>query len=424
MTTQYPRAADSADAAPLLDYNHIRTIDRDDSAARPRGPILRLFTQHNPFYFLSACCMLLGCFVLNDALDWSPMPQDNLLILILTLNVYEGALITLGLFLVSRGLVRDGVFLLVLESLFLADVGFLNSELFTSDVRLGLIVNAILFWLGAVKIGIVFAGLGLRLRSGLFVFAVVQLGVLFAVPGLFADVASRRYGDLPPFTIYGAWWAVGLVPVLYAVLVRTDGLGPVHLRVVRALLVLPLVSLGAHLCVANWVYGVTFELANVAPLLLGLTVLAGRYDPSVATLASRMRLQLTVPLAAIVAAMIGYSEELLVDPHGLALSPLRLTLAAAALVYLDGWWMHRHPYFLWCAALSFGAALVGPTVRSVASSASDFGSFLSEYLHGLAPKTPAQWGVVSVAASFVLLAIGAVFSLARGARRVREGDVS
>ena len=414
MTTPTPRAAGSSAAAPLLEYNHIRTIDVD-AVRRPRSPVLRLLAQYNPFYLLSAGCMLLGCFMLNDALNWSPLPQDNLLILILTLNVYEAALITLGLVLVKRGLVRDGVFLFVLEALFLADVGFLNSELFTTDVRLGLVVNGILLWLGAVKLGIVFAGLGLRLRSGTFAFAVVQLAVLTAVPGLFADVASRsRVGELPAFTIYGAWWAVGLVPVLYAVLVRTDYLTPVQLRVVRALLVLPFVSLGAHLCVANWVYGVTFHAANLAPLLLGMTVLAGRYDPHVTTLDARMRIQLAVPLLAIACAMIGSAPELTIFPDALGLTPLRLTLLAASLVFLDGWWMHRHPLFLAAAAVSFAAGSLGPAIRSLAGSASDFGSFLSESLYRLMPTTPAQWGLVSVVAAFVLLGIGAVISLARG----------
>ena len=414
MTTDYPRAADCA-AAPLLpiNYDHIRTINAD-ADARPRSPIARLFVEYNPFYFLSACCMLLGCFVLNDALDWSPLPQDNLLVLIATLNVYEAALITLGLVLVRKGLVRDGTFLLVLEAMFLADAGFLNMELFTTDVALGLVVNVVLFALAALKLGVVFAVLGLRIWSDLFVFALVQLGVLLAVNGLFAQVASGRNGELPAFTVYGAWWALGLVPVLHAVLVRTAALDAVQLRVVRAFIALPFVSLIAHLCLANWVYDVEFHPVNVAPLLLGLTVLVGRYDSHVSTLASRMRLQLALPLVAIGLAMIASEPDLVISGDVLDLSPLRLVLLAASLVYLDGWWMHRHPYFLWAAAAAFCAAWLGPWVPLLARSASDFRRFLSEYAEGLRPKTPAHWGIVSVVAAFVLLAVGAGFSLFRG----------
>jgi hypothetical protein len=106
---------------------------------RPSGRdrAINLLAQYNPFYFLSACCMLLGIFVLNDSLDWSPLPEDNLLILIGTLNVYELALVILAAVLLRRGLVRDGMFLLFLEAFFLADAGFLNMEIFTSDPWIG-----------------------------------------------------------------------------------------------------------------------------------------------------------------------------------------------------------------------------------------------------------------------------------------------
>src|SRR5688572_3744039 len=185
MTTDFPRAADSA-AAPLLpvDYGHVHTNDVDDDAARPpANPLVRLFVEYNPFYILSACCMLLGCFVINDSLDWSPLPQDNLLVLIATLNVYEAALIALGLVLVRKGLLRDGIFLLFLEAFFLADAGFLNMEVFTSDVHLGFVVNTLLLGLAAMKLAVVFAAMGVRIRSGLFVFILVEMFILLAVPG-------------------------------------------------------------------------------------------------------------------------------------------------------------------------------------------------------------------------------------------------
>ena len=110
--------------------------------------------------------MLAGIFVLNNALDWSPLPQDNLLVLIVALNVYEAALIGVGLLLVRRGLLRDGLFLLFLEAFFLADAGFLNMEVFTSDVLLGFLVNVILLGLAVVKLGVVFSALGMRLAAG------------------------------------------------------------------------------------------------------------------------------------------------------------------------------------------------------------------------------------------------------------------
>src|SRR5688572_33432018 len=130
MTTDNPGAGFPAPTDLLAD--HAPTIDVDASPPRP-NPIVRLFIDYNPFYFLSACCMLLGIFVLNDSLDWSPLPQDHLLILIATLDVYELALVVLAVVLLRRGLLRDGMFLLFLEAFFLADAGFLNMEIFTAD---------------------------------------------------------------------------------------------------------------------------------------------------------------------------------------------------------------------------------------------------------------------------------------------------
>src|SRR5688500_1545602 len=126
-----PPIPPSADHRPTHDDDH----PEDPNA---RHPLVKLLVDYNPFYFLSACCMLLGIFVLNDSLDWSPLPQQNLLVLIAALNVYELALLGLGLFLLQRGLTRDALFLLLLEAFFLADAGFLNMEVFTTDPLTGL----------------------------------------------------------------------------------------------------------------------------------------------------------------------------------------------------------------------------------------------------------------------------------------------
>src|SRR6185436_8240301 len=102
------------------------TVAYDSAAPDPRpatGIFHRLFVDYNPFYLLSALFMLLGLFVLNDSLDWSPLPLHNLVAMILTLNLYEALVIVLGIFLMRRGQVRDAMMLLVLEAFFLVDAG-------------------------------------------------------------------------------------------------------------------------------------------------------------------------------------------------------------------------------------------------------------------------------------------------------------
>src|SRR5688500_11080747 len=92
--------------------------------------LLEFLIEHNPFYLLSAGCMLLGCLVLANTMSFTPVRAGRLLALIVTLNVYEAVLIALGLLLiVRRNLVRDGRVLLVLEAFFLVDVTFLGNEI-------------------------------------------------------------------------------------------------------------------------------------------------------------------------------------------------------------------------------------------------------------------------------------------------------
>src|SRR5688572_32889384 len=88
----------------------IMTLDPPRGGPQPR--LARLIEDYNPFYLLSAACMLFGVFALNDSLNWSPLPLRKLLTLIVTLNIYEVAVIALGCFLMRRGIRRDAMLLL------------------------------------------------------------------------------------------------------------------------------------------------------------------------------------------------------------------------------------------------------------------------------------------------------------------------
>src|SRR5687768_11000596 len=226
------------------------------------NPVVKFLNQYNPFYLLSACCMLFGVFAMNDSLDWSPIPMSQLLTMILTLNVYEAMLIGLACFLLRRGIKRDAMILLVIEAFFLADVGFLNMEVFARSPWIGLVVNTLVLGAAVLKVALIFRAAGLSLVDGKFAFVVIQLGVLFAVPGMFSIIAQPRDQKLPMFAIYAGWWLAGALPVAYAVLVgsldlfrrRVDDRPPgIDLIVARVLLVLPMLSLIAHLCLANWI---------------------------------------------------------------------------------------------------------------------------------------------------------------------------
>lgn len=388
----------------------------------PRRTLTQLIGDYNPFYLLSAACMLFGVFAMNDSLDWSPLPMRNLLRMIITLNVYEIVVIGLATFFLRRGIKRDALFLLIVEAFFLADVGFLNMEVFARDAKIGLLVNAIVLAAAVVKVGFVFHAAKIPLLDARFALVVMELAVLFAVPGLFAVIAQPRHEVLPALAIYAGWWLAGALPVAYVLTVgsldlfrkRPDG-GPASVATIvsRAMIVVPMLSLLAHLCLSNWVYKVTFHPLNVAPLLIGVAVLAGHADRHVVHMAARMRLHLVLPFAAIALSAIPFPRDLIFPMLGLDMSPLRLVLLVSAITYLDGLLLHRHGHFAWAAGMCLALAGMGSSVGAINDNAVQVAKSSSNALRKLIPKTLREWGVLSVGASFVLLALGALVSLTR-----------
>src|SRR4051812_6475528 len=202
-------------------------------SARPhaRPSFWRFVIDRNPFYLLSAVCMLFGCIALTNSSSWVSIRLQRLLILTATLNFYELLLIGLALFLiVKRGLMRDGTILLVLQAFFLVDVTFLNSEIFAADLQTGTIVNSALFVLAIAKVGAIFWGLGISLTSGAFIVTVIELAMLFAMPGVFKKISLSHNGGLPATAVYAAWWVIGVLPVIATILMRDRHFFPEPLR--------------------------------------------------------------------------------------------------------------------------------------------------------------------------------------------------
>jgi len=387
-----------------------------------RAFLHRVFVEYNPFYLLSALCMLAGLFALNNSLDWSPLPKTNLLWMIFTLQVYELLLIGLGIFLLRKGLVRDAMMLLVLEVFFLADAGFLNAEMFKFDVTKGLIVNIVLLALAMGKIALIFVGARLPPRSGLFAFILVEIVALFGVPGFFAHVASlSSVKELSPLAVYAGWWIVGLLPVLYVML--TGGRHSIaHPAVAvrglaRVLLIVPFVSILAHLCTDNWVYDVRFHLANVAPLILGLSLAAGHYETRSGSVVARARTQLLLPLLAI--ALSAFPPYSLVFPvvGEFYLSPFRLVMFVAGMIYLDGFFYFREALFIFAAIGAFLGSTMGVSLPATGATAGQGVKWSFGQMWRLVPRSATHWGITSVAMAFVLLAVGALISLLKRPRQ-------
>ena len=393
--------------------------------ARPRPLVersraFRLLVEYNPFYLLSAIFMLGGLFALNDSLDWSPLPVGNILILIATLNLYEMLLIGMAVYLLQRGVRRDATMLLIIEAFFLVDAGFLNAEIFTQDLAIGLVVNGILAGLAALKLAIVFRALHLPVNSGAYLLIMLQVIVLSLMPGVFKYVALGGNGALPATVMYAFWWVVGGIVALYGILMgridfsnttpRIDPFGR-NRAIVAAFLMLGLISILAHLCTSNWVYNVRWYTANLAPVLLGLAVALGSLEGTVLRYRKRMRAELALPMAAIVISA-PFPSALAIAPGQLAeLTPLRLALLASALVYVHGWARFQQAVFAWMGTSCLLLAGLGSSVGAIIESVMIFNRAAADVGSALTPKRTVHWGVLSVAFSFVLLLAGLALSM-------------
>jgi hypothetical protein len=238
-----------------------------------------------------------------------------------------------------------------------------------------------------------------------------------------------------PLVLYAGWWVSGLLPVVYAFLapmppriapapgadVRTNMLSSEHARILsRLLLALPLLSIVAHLSLCHWVYKSTFCLADVAPLLIGAAVAIGRSELLAISPATRMRLQLTLPAFAVLLSSFGVPDTTIFPAGGVSLSPLRMTLFAAALVYLDALWRCRHLLLALAVLTCGGGVVLGYSVAGIKQNLLWLAREIAETVDRLVPRTLHEWGVVSIGAAFLLLALGAVVSLTRRVVVVHE----
>lgn len=391
----------------------------------PRPFLFRLLAEHNPFYLLSAACMLASCLALTNSLSWTSIDTGRLLTLIVTLNLYEAALLAIALFLVTRRrLARDGRMLLVLQFFFLADFTFLNAEITTASLRTGVLLNAGLFLLAAIKLGIVLRVLKPSFTALQFAFVLVQLAAVYAIPCVlrWLDVGQVLVG---PRHLYVVWWVAGLLPALYEVVAHLDrrsrdgrpdaSAAPwtANAAPTTVYLVLPYLSLLTHIGILHYVYDVGFYGAHATPLLLGLALVLNRLSPT--TLVPRRDLaflRLALPLAAVlVSANDPFAFPIRDGYPRLTLTSFTLAIAGAYLVYVYCFLRPRARLFLATGAAAAALYLVGPSRRQLVDGARDVWEFASRIAERLVPKTVTHWGALGLIASFAFLAIGLWISL-------------
>lgn len=380
----------------------------------------RSFPKHNPFYLLSAACMLTGCLLLSNTTTWSPIALRRLLTLLITVNAYELLLLGLALFLAARHIIRDAGMLLVLQAIFMTDVVFLNAEIVGASYGVGVAINALLLVLTLTKLEVIRRVAGVRVTAAQVIFCVVQIVFLFALPIVLQSLSSTKA------QFYGLWWAVGLLPAGYEMLtkiirhtIREDDM-PGEPRPVRAslYLALPWMSLVLHLGILHYVHNTTWLSPMLAPVMLGLAIVVRRLAPRPGF--PREQQAGFAVLLCVIAVIVstGNPESLSLRLLGCKIGPLAFTLVATYLLMIY-WFAPR--YALW---LIGGAAML-MTSYTLGPSRSDIVDFLQDVLNWtFATLTPsvAGLGFIGLCLSFVLLAVGAWFSLRVTTARPRVAE--
>jgi hypothetical protein len=381
--------------------------------------LFRSFIDSNPFYLISACCMLGGCLALTNSLSWLSISTTRLLVLIATLNIYEAAVIGLAAYLLLvRGLKRDGMVLVMVEAFFFIDITFLNAEISTQKSWIGPVLAILCFLAAAAKLAIIMHLLGARRRYAEFVFILLQIAAILAVPILFARTPD---GHVSPLAFYGGWWLVGLMPAIYKFLSKCVGgdkdASPLTPALV-AFTVLPALSLAAHVGILHYVYDVPFYGAMAAPAILGLAMIFG-FTRDVLPMPRKdiVLLQILLPIAAIiVSANCPGQLTIYTGPLGHTfVTTLRLTIVAT---YLELIYSFLRPY--WRSAFAAGVVALltdayGPSPQEIAHWYSRSWDAFSRGFMNLIPTTSEGWGALLVALAFIFLGIGAVVSIRRSA---------
>ncbi len=354
-------------------------------------------TQSNPFYAASASAMLLGCWLLSEALQLQAGQLKGLLLMMLVLQVYEALLVGLGAFLVcTRRAPRDGIVVLVIGSVFLMDATLLAAECVTTDLKVGTLVAITTVALAGLKLHWVRRAAPELLSKRVGWLLGVHAFAVLALPAAAAHLASAR--AFGPVVLYGLWCLTAALPVLQRVLsseTKPKGAGGARAHALWSWMPCGLVLL--HLWTVGYIHSLDFRAAFLAPFLLGLAIAAPR---------ELLARQISLPGLAVLVSL-GNDPELAVrlfGPDGPAVSALRLALIGVGLTWAYLAWRDRGP---WLVALAAGGVLLGLLGSNLLRLVEAFGRAFASAV----PRDSFGWGTLALIAAFALLGAGARRSL-------------
>ena len=226
--------------------------------------------KSNPFYALSASAMLLGCWLLSEALELQAGQLQSLLVLMFVLQVYEALLVGLGAFLLpTKRAPRDGHVVLMIGSVFLMDATLLSTECVIGDPAVGSLVAIVTAALAVLKLQWVRRAAPDLLPKKLAWVLGLHAALILAIP-----VAAAHFGRarlMSPGVLYGFWWITAALPVAQRFL--RDETQAQEADAGRAHSIWTWMPCGLvllHLWTVGYIHTLDFHFAFIAPFLLGL----------------------------------------------------------------------------------------------------------------------------------------------------------
>ncbi len=372
---------------------------------------MRFIVDYNPCFLLSAVCMLLGCRLLNDAINLRTGDVRGALWLIMTINVYEFALIGVAT-LIRRvqGMRRDVGILLVVAVLFLCDIVFVAGDLSTTRPGVGLIVTVLLTALAAVKADIALRLLNSPKRLRTVAIVAGQVAMLLLLPIVLKQISAARNGNLPPLAIYAGWWIAGLLPVIARLVLGYRSVQKLP-ALAKMYVIIPYAAFMGHLLACTWVFKLPFYVACYSPVMIGLAIVVGLSRHSLGRVLAA-NLQWFLAAVAVLLAM-GAPSVLSIGSHHhwATLSALRITLIAAGVVNVYGLITMRHALFAVTVGAMGLAAILGPTVQLMVENVGMLFAMSLATARRLVPRSTGEWGVATIGLAFMLLLLGAFVSV-------------
>jgi len=385
-----------------------------------RAPSVRWIVDRNPFYLLSACCGLLGCWLLGD------VSRPDLLDTAMktaALLVYETAVVALAVWLSRKdAAVRDGAILSVLTVALAADAAFLSTE----TAMLKPAAAAGFAALGAAQalaiVGALFKGIPVRVSTRAGWLIGVDIVVVHLLP-VMLRFGAEGY-DYPELIFWPAFVAMGALLAAHAWPDRwhtgaaqkasrtTPSFSPRLASIAPAVF---LASIAAQTFAGAWVFHADFHPVFLSPPLVGLAVVALRRGSS--------RGVYVLSVAAVLLAVIPPPPGFVLvfrQSDWLAISPLRIVLMWAAAVVWGLWRSERTPGALVLSLSFLLLGVLGDSPQVMRGHVMALGVIGRRLLAAAIPASRQGWGAMLLAMAFLLLGLGAWASW----RRLHDADPS